>query len=441
MVILIDRRKSKLKQLSISNGVIKMQLSSRVLAVKPSLTLGIAAKAKAMRAQGLDVISLSAGEPDFDTPQFIKDSAIQALQKGATKYTPETGTPEIKQAVIRKFKRDQNLNFEPDQIVVGCGAKHVIFNLLFAMLNPSDEVLIPSPFWLSYPEMVTLVGAKSILIETTETTGFKLTPLMLERAITPQTKLLILNSPSNPTGAVYSEKEFRDLIIVLKKYPQVQILSDEIYEKLVFGKVKHFSIASLDAEIAARTVVVNGHSKAYAMTGWRLGYAGIPDKALAKAVASFQSHSTSNPNSFAQAGGITALDQGDAEAQKMCAVYEKRRDYFISLLKVIPSLKPFCPEGAFYLFINIAETGMTGLQLSDLLLEKAHVAVVPGEPFGSSKHIRVSYATSEKDIEECVRRMAQYILPLRQGATGYSTSAPGGTGYSASGPGSTSVKV
>ncbi len=393
-------------------------LSSRVLAVKPSLTLGIAAKAKAMRAQGLDVISLSAGEPDFDTPQLIKDSAIQALQKGATKYTPETGTPEIKQAVIRKFKRDQGLTFEPEQVVVGSGAKHVIFNLFYALLNPGDEVLIPAPFWLSYPEMATLCGAKSVLIETTEATGFKITAAMLEKAITPKTKILILNSPSNPTGAVYSEKEFRDLIPVLKKNPHVQILSDEIYEKLCFGGVKAVSIASLDAEIAARTIVVNGHSKAYAMTGWRLGYAGIPDKTLAKAVASFQSHSTSNPNSFAQAGGITALDQGDAEAAKMCAVYEKRRDLFIKLLEKVPGFKPFRPDGAFYLFINVAETGLTGLQISDLLLEKALVAVVPGEPFGSAKHIRVSYATSEKDIEEAVRRMAQHISPLRQGATG-----------------------
>ncbi len=384
-------------------------LSTRVTAVKPSVTLAIAAKAKAMRAQGLDVISLSAGEPDFDTPQFIKDSAIQALQKGATKYTPETGTPEIKQAVIRKFKRDQGLTFEPEQVVVGCGAKHVIFNLFYALLNPGDEVLVPSPFWLSYPEMATLCGAKTILIETTEATGFKLTPVMLEKNITAKTKILILNSPSNPTGAVYSENELRDLIVVLKKHPHVQILSDEIYEKLVFGSAKAISIASLDSEIAARTIVVNGHSKAYAMTGWRLGYAGIPDKALAKAVSSFQSHSTSNPNSFAQAGGITALDQGDAEAAKMCAVYEKRRDLFIHLLKAIPSMKPFKPEGAFYLFINIADTGMTGLQLTELLLEKAHVAVVPGEPFGSSQHIRVSYATSEKDIEEAVRRMAKWI--------------------------------
>jgi len=386
-----------------------IKLSDRVAAVKPSLTLGIAAKAKAMRAQGLDVISLSAGEPDFDTPQFIKDSAILALQNGATKYTPETGTPEIKQAVIRKFKRDQGLTFEPEQVVVGCGAKHVIFNVFYAMLNPGDEVIIPSPFWLSYPEMAILCGAKSVLVETTETTGFKLTPSMLEKVITPQSKLLILNSPSNPTGAVYSENELRALIPVLKKNPHVQILSDEIYEKLVFGGIKAVSIASLDSEIAARTIVVNGHSKAYAMTGWRLGYAGIPDKPLAKAVASFQSHSTSNPNSFAQAGGITALDLGDEEAKKMCAVYEKRRDLFIHLLKAIPSLKPFRPEGAFYLFINIAETGMTGLQLADLLLEKAHLAVVPGEPFGSSKHIRVSYATSEKDIEEAVRRMTQWI--------------------------------
>lgn len=386
-----------------------IKLSDRVAAVKPSLTLGIAAKAKALRAQGHDVISLSAGEPDFDTPQIIKDSAVQALQKGATKYTPETGTLEIKQAIIRKFKRDQGLLFETDQVVVGNGAKHVIFNLFYALLNPGDEVLIPVPFWLSYPEMVTLCGGKSVLISTTEASGFKVTAAMLEKAITAKTKVLVLNSPSNPTGAVYSEKELRDLIPVLKKHPQIQIISDEIYEKLCFDGVRAVSIASLDPEIAARTIVVNGHSKAYAMTGWRLGYAGIPDKALAKAFASFQSHSTSNPNSFAQAGGVTALDLGDEEAARMCAVYAKRRDLFIRLLEKIPALKPFCPQGAFYLFINVSATGMTGLQISDLLLEKALVAVVPGEPFGSDRHIRVSFATSEKEIEEAVGRMAKWI--------------------------------
>ena len=383
-----------------------MELSSRVSAVKPSVTLEIAAKAKAMKAQGIDVISLSAGEPDFDTPDFIKEAAIDALRKGQTKYTPVPGTVELRQAVCRKLKRDQGLDFTIDQIVVGCGAKHVIFNVLFALLNPGDEVIIPAPFWLSYPEMVTVLGGTSILIPTDETTSFKITPAMLEKVLNSRSKVLILNSPSNPTGAVYTKEELLALCAVLKKYPNVTVLSDEIYEKLIFDGGKHVSIASIDPEIAKRTVIVNGHSKAYAMTGWRLGYAAIPEKALAKAVESIQSHSTSNPVSFTQAGGVAALDKGDAEAEKMRAVFQKRRDLFISLLKTVPSFKPFKPSGAFYLFVDIRATGLTAFEVTKKLLDEAHVAVIPCEPFGSAQHIRMSYATSEKDIEIAVKRIA-----------------------------------
>ncbi|OGX12557.1 MAG: aspartate aminotransferase, partial [Omnitrophica bacterium RIFOXYB12_FULL_50_7] len=300
-----------------------MELSKKVLAVKPSVTLEIAAKAKAMKAQGIDVISLSAGEPDFDTPDFIKEAAIESLRKGNTKYTPVPGTIELRQAICRKLKRDQGLDFTPEQIVVGCGAKHVIFNVLFALLNPGDEVLIPVPYWLSYPEMVTVLGGTNVFLPST---NFKITPDILEKALTPRSKILILNSPSNPTGAVYSKEELLALCTALKKFQNVTVLSDEIYEKLIFDGKKHISIATLDPEIAKRTVIVNGHSKAYAMTGWRLGYAAFPEKTLAKAVESIQSHSTSNPVSFTQPGGVVALDQGDAEAQKMCAVFQKRRD-------------------------------------------------------------------------------------------------------------------
>ena len=383
-----------------------MELSRKVLAVKPSVTLEIAAKAKAMKAQGIDVISLSAGEPDFDTPAFIKDACVESLKKGNTKYTPVPGTVELRQAICRKLKRDQGLDFTPEQIVVGCGAKHVIFNVLFAALNPGDEVLIPSPYWLSYPEMVTVIGGTNVFLPTSEKTSFKITPEMLEKALTPRSKLLILNSPSNPTGAIYTREELAALCAVLKKHPSVWVLSDEIYEKLVFDGAKHVSIASVDPEIAKRTVIVNGHSKAYAMTGWRLGYAAIPEKALAKAVESIQSHSTSNPVSFTQPGGVVALDQGDAEAEKMRAVFQKRRDLFIEKLKAVPSFKPFKPGGAFYLFTDIQGTGLSALEVAKKLLEEVHVAVIPCEPFGSAQHIRMSYATSEKDIEAAVARIS-----------------------------------
>lgn len=387
----------------------KMDLSKRVSLLEPSETLAIAAKAKELQSRGIDVVSLSAGEPDFDTPEFIKEAAAQALMKGATKYTPATGTLELREAVVRKFKRDQNLSYTPDQIIVSSGAKHSLFNVFFTLLNEGDQVLIPGPYWLSYTAMVTLAGGVSTVIPTTEETNFKLTPDVLRSAITPRTKVLVLNSPSNPTGAVYSKAELEALIDVLRDFPKIQIVSDEIYEKLIFDGEKHISIATLDEEIAQRTVIVNGHSKAYAMTGWRLGYAACANRDLAKAVSSLQSHSTSNPTSFAQAGGVVALDQGDAEAQRMCKVYEKRRDLFYGLISQIKPLKPFRPQGAFYLFVNIAETGLSSADLIQKLLEEAHVATIPGKPFGSDAHIRMSFATSESKLEEAARRLSRWF--------------------------------
>ena len=386
-----------------------MELSRRVVAVAPSVTLAIAARAKQMQASGLDIISLSAGEPDFDTPSYIKQAAIEALQKGDTKYTPATGTLELRKAICEKLSRDQNLSFTPEQIIVGTGAKHAIFNVLFALLNEGDEVLIPSPYWLSYPEMVAVLGGKSIFLKTTETTDFKLTPEILKTGIHPKSKILILNSPSNPTGAVYTREELVGLVQVLKEFPRLVILSDEIYEKLIFDGFKHYSIASLDPEIARRTVVINGHSKAYAMTGWRLGYAACPDKELAKAVGGIQSHSTSNPTSFAQAGGVLALQKGEDDAAQMCRSYEKRRNLLFEQIKALPKMKPFRPQGAFYLFVNTREIGIDSVKLSERLLEEAHVAVVPGKPFGSDDHIRLSFATSEKNLQEAVRRLAAWL--------------------------------
>lgn len=387
----------------------KPELSRRVLSVAPSVTLAIAAKAKEMQGKGINVVSLSAGEPDSDTPSYIKDAAIDALQKGFTKYTPVTGTLDLRKAIAAKLERDQNLKFTPEQIIVSTGAKHAIFNVLFALLNEGDEVVIPAPFWLSYPEMVTVLGGKSTIIPTDESSDFKLTPALLRKGLTQKSKVLILNSPSNPTGAVYSKEELLALIQVIKDFPRLMVLSDEIYEKLIFDGQKHYSIASLDSEIAGRTVVVNGHSKAYAMTGWRLGYAACPSKELAQAVSSIQSHSTSNPTSFAQAGGVAALEKGEADTKALCQVFEKRRDLFFDLISRIPKLKPFKAQGAFYLFVNSRQSGYDSVTLSSRLLEEAHVAVVPGKPFGSDDHIRMSFATSEAQLEEAARRLADWF--------------------------------
>ena len=383
-------------------------LAHQIKQVNPSLTLLITAKAKSLKAQGIDIISLSAGEPDFDTPEFIKEAAIEALRKGVTKYTPAEGTLELRNAIANKLKRDQGLTYSPDQIVVSCGAKHSIFNLFQVLLNKGDEVLIPSPYWLSYPEMVTLSGGKSVFLETQDADEFKITPSQLEKALTVKTKILVLNSPSNPTGAVYRRKELESLIPLLLKHPNVWILSDEIYEKLIYDGRKHVSIAELHPEIAKRTLLVNGHSKAYSMTGWRMGYSACP-KEIAEAVSTYQSHTTSNPTSFAQAGALAALEKGEVEVAKMREAFEKRRNLFVSELNKIPKLKAFNPQGAFYVFVNIEATGLDSMKLTERLLEEARVAVVPGAVFGSDRHIRLSFACSEKDLLESSRRLSEWI--------------------------------
>lgn len=387
----------------------QISLSEKVLSVTPSVTLAISAKAKELKSQGLDVIALSGGEPDFDTPSYIKDAAIEALNQGVTKYTPAIGTLEFREAICEKLKRDQGLMFQPDQIVVSVGAKHSVFNILFALLNQGDEVLIPSPYWLSYPEMVTLLGGESVVIPCAQKESFKLTPEKLRAHLTEQSKVLILNSPSNPTGAVYTKEELCALADVLKDFPQVAILSDEIYEKLIFDGGKHYSIAEVSPEIAARTILVNGHSKAYSMTGWRLGYAAFPTKELAKAVASIQSHSTSNPTAFAQAGGIEALKKGDKDASEMRNVFEKRRNVFYEKIKAIEGLEPYFPEGAFYLFVDISATGMRSVEFCEKLLTEAHVAAVPGKSFGSDEHVRMSFSSSEEHLLKAAERIAEWV--------------------------------
>ena len=390
---------------------VPFNLAKRVSQLTPSATLAIEAKAKKLKAEGLDVISFGAGEPDFDTPAYIKDAAHEALKKGVTKYTPAQGTVELRKAIAEKLKRDNGLEYSPEQIVVSCGAKHSIYNVIQVLIEEGDEVVIPSPFWLSYPEMVSLSGGKSVFVPTTEETDFKVTPAMLKKFITPQSKLLILNSPSNPTGAFYTEDELRALSSFIKEH-QLLVVSDEIYEKLLYDGRKHFSLAATDEETKRLTVTVNGHSKTYAMTGWRIGYLAC-EKEIAQAISSLQSHSTSNPTSFAQSGAEAALRLEDKnEIEKVRVLFEKRRDLIFAEMSKSPKLAPFKPQGAFYLFCNIQKTGLGSLAFCDKLLEQKKVAAVPGIAFGSDHHIRLSFATSEDNIKKGVARILEFVNSL-----------------------------
>lgn len=385
-------------------------LARRIRAVQPSLTLSIAAKAKKLQAQGINVISFSAGEPDFDTPEFVKQAAIESLEKGFTKYTPSSGTAELRAAISEKLKNENQLSYQPNQIIVSCGAKHSIYNVLQVLVDEGDEVIVPAPYWLSYPEMVTLAGGKSVFVETKLERNYQFTLADLEKAITPKTKVLILNSPSNPTGTVY-ELDFLKEIVKIAKRHSFFIVSDEIYEKLVYDGRKHYSIGSLDPEILNRTITIGGASKAYAMTGWRLGFAACP-KLVADACDSLQSHSTSNPTSFAQVGYLEAIKKGEEDVKKMCASFEERRDLIYDLMKDIPKLRFFKPQGAFYFFIDIRDTGMTSIPFSERLLEEAQVAVVPGIAFGNDQTVRLSFACSERSIQEGVERIRNWMKKL-----------------------------
>jgi aspartate aminotransferase len=387
-----------------------MQFAKRIQSVKPSLTLSIDAKAKRLKQEGVDILSFSAGEPDCDTPENIKQAAIQSLQKGFTKYTPVGGILELKRAISEKLKVENGLSYAPDQIVVSCGAKHSLYNAVQVLVDEGDEVIIPAPYWLSYPEMVSLAGGKSVALQTDFKDQFTFTPEALEKLITPKTKLLILNSPSNPTGVVYSRELLEEVVRIAKKH-SFYIISDEIYEKLIYDGRKHVSIGVIDDEILGRTITVGGASKAYAMTGWRLGFAACPKK-VTQACESLQSHSTSNPTSFAQAGYVEALKTGGEEVKKMCGVFQKRRDLIYRLVSGIPKLKPFKPGGAFYLFVDISETKLSSLAFAERLLEEAKVAVVPGVAFGNEHSIRMSFATSEQVIENGVSRMGEWLKNL-----------------------------
>lgn len=387
-----------------------MELASRATILTPSLTLAIDSKAKAMKAEGIDVCSFGAGEPDFDTPDHIKAAAMASLDGGFTKYTPSSGIPELRNAISEKFQKDNGLDYKPSQIIVSSGAKHSCFNVILATIQPGDEVIIPSPYWLSYPEMVRLAGGEPVFVETTEENGWKMTPQQFEDAMTPRTKMVIINSPGNPTGAVYTREELQALADVALE-EEILILSDEIYEKLTYDGVQHVSIASLSKEIYDLTITVNGFSKAYAMTGWRLGYIGAPEP-IAKAIDSIQSHSASNPTSFAQKGGLAALKGDQQPVEDMRQEFEMRRNYMFQRLSNIHNVSVVKPEGAFYMLANISRFQLTSQNFADRLLSKANVAVVPGIAFGDDRTIRFSYATSMDIIKKGLDRFEEFCRTL-----------------------------
>jgi aspartate aminotransferase len=383
-----------------------MELSARATSLTPSLTLAIDSKAKSMAANGQEVCGFGAGEPDFDTPDFIKAAAIAALQSGFTKYTPSSGLPELRQAIAEKLKADNGLNYKASQIIVCNGAKHACFNAILATCQPGDEVLIPSPYWLSYPEMVRIAGADPVFVPTTEANRWKMTAADFENAMTPRTKMVIINSPGNPTGSVYTREELAAIAEVAAE-EEILILSDEIYEKLIYDDAEHVSIGSLSPEAHDLTITVNGFSKAYAMTGWRLGYLGASEQ-IAKAIDSIQSHSTSNPCSFAQKGALAAL-QGDQQAvSDMRDEFSVRRDYMYDRLSKIANISAAKPMGAFYMLVNIGKLGLSSTNFTDRLLSKASVAVVPGVAFGDDRTIRLSYATSLDVIKRGLDRFEDF---------------------------------
>src|SRR5437879_5218280 len=386
------------------------KISDHAASLSPSLRLAIDSKAKQMKADGQDVVGFGAGEPDFDTPQHIKDAAAKALADGFTKYTPSSGIPELRQAIAAKFKRDNGLSYKPSQVIVSCGGKHSCYNVVLATCEAGDEVIIPAPYWLSYPEMVKLAGAKPVILPTSDKTEFKVTPEQLRAAITSRTRLFILNSPSNPTGSVYTPEEIKALgdICVEKG---VLIMSDEIYEHLLYDGAIHKSVASFSQAHYDHTVLVHGFAKAWSMTGWRLGYLAAPEP-IAKAIDAVQSHSTSNPTSFAQKGAVAALNGPQDHLQSWLGEYSKRRSYAHKRLNSIPGISCVNAKGAFYLFPNISKLGLKSTEFCAKLLEQEKVAAVPGIAFGADDYIRISYATSMLNIEKGLDRIDRFVRAL-----------------------------
>jgi aspartate aminotransferase len=396
-------------------------IAKRALAIKPSPTLATAAKAKAMKAQGYDVVDFGVGEPDFDTPDNVKEAAMRAIRSGFTKYTPASGTDELKEAVVEKLRKDNGLEYERSQIIISCGAKHSLYNIAEALFDPRDEVIIPSPYWVSYPDQVLLNDAKPVIVKTTEKEGFKLSAKKLEKAITNKTKAIILNSPSNPTGLAYDTKTLEEIAAIAVKRG-IYVISDEIYEKLIYDGFRHVSIASLGPEIKKLTIVVNGVSKSHAMTGWRIGYAAGP-KDVITAMANIQSQSTSNPASISQKAAVEALRGPQDFIGTMNVEFDKRRKYMVDRLNKMNGVSCLMPVGAFYAFPKISSSfgrrttsGKTIRNSADLavyLLEDAKVALVSGDAFGAKDYIRLSYATSMETIVKGMDRIEEALQRLQ----------------------------
>ena len=404
--------------LEISKSEAEM-ISKKAGKIKPSPTLAIDSKYKEMRANGEDAVGFGCGEPDFDTPQYIKDAAIAAMMAGKTKYTPAAGTMELRKAVADKLLRENGISYKPTQIVVSNGAKHSLMNTFLAILDAGDEVLIPSPYWVSYPEMVKLADGVPVAVKTSEDNDFKVTVEALSKALTPKTKAIVLNSPSNPTGMVYTEAEIRAIADFAVKN-DLYVVSDEVYEHLIY-EGEHISIASLGDDIKERTVTINGASKTYAMTGWRIGYAAANDE-IAKAMASIQSHGASNPNSIAQAAAVAALSGGLAEVEKMRDEFRKRRDFFVAAINAIDGVSCRMPHGAFYIMMNIdgvlgkkfeGETVKNADDFAKLFLEAEKVAVVPGTGFDAPNYVRWSYAVDMESIEKGIKRLKSFLAKLK----------------------------
>ncbi|MEM8717879.1 MAG: pyridoxal phosphate-dependent aminotransferase [Cyanobacteria bacterium P01_G01_bin.39] len=384
-----------------------MDLAARVNQVSTSITLAISAQAKAMKEKGIDVCSFSAGEPDFPTPKHICEAAKTALDQGKTRYGAAVGELKLREAIANKLRQDNNLNYGAENIIVTNGGKFSLFNLMLTIIEPGDEVIIPAPYWLSYPEMVKLAAGKPIIVETTAANNYKITPEQLRQAITPKTKLFVFNSPSNPTGMVYTPTEVRALAEVIVQQ-DILVVSDEIYEKILYDDAEHLSIGSIDEAIFARTITSSGFAKSHSMTGWRVGYAAASTEII-QAMAKIQGHSTSNVCTFAQYGAIAALESDQACVQEMKDAFAQRRSYMYQAINDIPQLSCPKPDGAFYLFVDISKTGKTSLEFCQELLESKKVAAIPGIAFGTDSCIRFSYATDLDTIKEGVKRLAEFV--------------------------------
>ena len=391
-----------------------IKAAQRAANIKPSPTLAVTAKAAELKAAGRDIIALSAGEPDFDTPEHIKEAAIKAIRDGKTKYTAAGGTPELKQAIADKFRRENNLDYQPEQILVSCGAKHSIYNLMQALLDPGDEVIIPSPYWVSYPDMAKLAGAEPVVVRAGIEQRFKITDKQLEGSITDNSRLLIINSPSNPTGVSYSDRELNELAAVLMEHPDIVILTDDIYEHILWGQDGFSNILNVCPELADRTVVVNGVSKAYSMTGWRIGFLGGP-RALVASAQKIQSQSTSNPSSISQHATLVALNGDQTYINESTAIFKQRHDFVHAGLNAIDGVECTPSDGTFYSFPNMQGVidrldGISSdVQLGEFLLEQAEVALVPGSAFGAKGYMRLSYATSMENLEAAIKRLGDAL--------------------------------